>query len=175
MQSTPTLHLLMGLPGAGKSTLARILHEITGAELLSSDEMRLSIFKHPCFSQDEHDRLYGILDHNVEHLLAAGRDAIYDANLNRLHHRQEKYKLAKAHGAKTILWWVHTEPSLAKIRRLNEQDHLLIPDGETPEHMFDRIASILEVPKKDELFIKVDGTNIEYATINKLLSGMAQA
>ncbi len=158
--SQATLHLLMGLPGSGKTTLGKLLETETKATYLSSDEYRLMLFKEPCFSQEEHDMLYATLDHNVLHLLEAGRDVIYDANLNRKIHRLEKYELAKNYGAKVRLWWVQTPEKLAKQRRIDEQDHLLIPENETPENMFDRIAGVFEPPEEDEDFTVVDGTNI---------------
>lgn len=159
----------MGLPGAGKSTLAGILKEVTGATLLSSDEMRKVLFVKPCFSQDEHDRLYGIIDHNLEHLLECGYDVVYDANLNRSSHRQEKYELAQKYNAKVILWWVTTDKKLSKKRRVEEQDNLLLPDSETSEEMFERIATILEPPKADEPVIKIDGTDIKPEKVESLL------
>lgn len=165
----PTLHLLMGLPGAGKSTVARHIETVTGAERLSSDEVRLQLFQRPCFSQSEHDSLYGILDHNVEHLLETGHDVIYDANLNRHHHRQEKYDLAEKYDADVKLWWVDTPRQLAMQRRLDEQDHVLIPEWETPKRMFKRIASILEPPHDDERHVKIDGSEVTQETIERLL------
>lgn len=168
--SKATLHLLMGLPGAGKSTLARQLSELTKATRLSSDETRIMLFDEPCFSQDEHDRLYAILDHNLEHLLAAGMDVIYDANLNRRVHRDEKYATAKEYDAEVKLWWVQTPEELAKQRRVDEQDELLLPEGETSEKMFDRIAAIIEEPGKDEPHVVIDGRNIRPDDIKKHLS-----
>lgn len=164
-----TLHLLMGLPGAGKSTLSKVLQDLTGAYVLSSDDMRKKIFIKPCFSQDEHDKLYEILDHNLEHLLEAGKDAVYDANLNRKVHREEKYTLAGNHNARVILWWVDVPKELAKQRRMSEQDHALLPEGETSERMFERIALVLEEPTADEPCVRVDGTKITASYIKQLL------
>lgn len=165
----PTLHLLMGLPGAGKTTLARVLQKLTKAARLSSDDYRLIIYPEPTFSQKEHDDLYALIDHSAEHLLAAEHDVIYDANLNRYSHRKEKYDLAKKYNANVILWWVCTPKELAKERRVKEQDKNLIPEGETSERMFDRIADILEEPGTDEKYIEVDGTKISEDEIRKLL------
>lgn len=159
----------MGLPGSGKSTLANILRELTGATIMSSDEYRLLLFKKPCFSQEEHDMLYATLDHNVDHLLAAGLDVIYDANLNRLHHRQEKYALAKKYNATVKLWWVQVPTDFAKSRRIQDQDTRLIPDGETAARMFDRIANVIEEPIESEQFISVNGTDIQPDTVASLL------
>jgi len=164
-----TLHLIMGLPGAGKTTLAKTLQHITKAARLSSDDYRLIIYPEPTFSQKEHDNLYALIDHSVEHLLAADHDVIYDANLNRYHHRAEKYRLAKNHRAAVVLWWVKTPKAIAKQRRVAEQDQLLLPEGESSITMFDRIAAIIEEPTEDESHIEVDGTRITAAYVQKLL------
>lgn len=166
----PTLHLLMGLPGSGKTTLATILHMLTDATVMSSDEYRLLLFKKPCFSQEEHDMLYTTLDHNVNHLLEAGMDVIYDANLNRRHHRQEKYDLAKKYDADVKLWWLQVPAEFAKSRRMKDQDSRLIPDGETSENMFDRIATLIEEPDDSEDYVLVDGTDIKPEKISQLLA-----
>ncbi len=159
----------MGLPGSGKSTLARVLQELIGAERLSSDEERLKMFPAPRFGQQEHDSLYEILDHNVEHLLEAGKDVIYDANLNRKHHRRIQYAIAAKYNAEVILWSVQVPKELAKKRRVSEQDERLIPDGETPERMFDRVAQIIETPDSSENCVRVDGTSITPEYVQDLL------
>lgn len=162
----------MGLPGSGKTTLAKTLHKITKATLLSSDDYRIMLFPEPTFSQKEHDSLYAMLDHNVEHLLSAGLSVIYDANLNRSHHRSEKYDLAKKHNAEVILWWVQTPSGLAKDRRIDEQDPRLLPDGETSERMFDRVAKVIEEPEKNEKYIAVNGKNITESDIKTKLGSV---
>ncbi len=167
--SKPTLHLMVGLPGAGKSTLAKRLQTLTGATRLSSDEFRLLLFPQPTFTQSEHDGLYDILDHNVEHLLAAGKDVIYDANLNRRKHRDEKYKIAAKYNAKVVLWWPQVPKKYAKQRRADSQNHDLIPEGETSERMFDRVVSVFEPPQADEKYIEVDGHDIKPAVISAKL------
>lgn len=168
-----TLHLLMGLPGSGKTTLSNCLQEITGASRVSSDDYRLLLFREPTFSQDEHDTLYEIIDHNVEHLLQSGHSVIYDANLNRLIHRNDKYKIARKYNAKTILWWVQTPKVLAKSRRLRELNHILIPSGDDPSRMFDRVSKILEIPI-NESHIVIDGTKITAEYVASLLANYAE-
>ena len=152
--------MLLGLPGSGKTTTAKEIAKLTGAVHLSSDTFRLSLFETPQFTQDEHDALYKMLDYMCELLLTSGTSVVYDANLNRLIHRQEKYRLAKKLGVKTQLLWLQVHKDLARERRINTQHHGLVPSHETPHNMFERIAGVFEAPLKSEKYIALDGTKI---------------
>ena len=151
---------MMGLPGAGKTTAAKIIESLTNSVRLSSDEERLKLFPNPQFTEAEHKILYSALDSLTTTLLQEGKSVIYDANLNRLQHRKEKYVLAKNLGATCRLILVQTKKDLAKHRRIEENLVKLVPKNETTEEMFERIANIIELPNKDEPYTELDGTKI---------------
>lgn len=162
--------MMFGYPGAGKTTTAEILSQLTGAVHLSSDKLRLELFPNPRFTPDEHARLYSELDQQTEVLLAKGQDVIYDANLNRKEHRVEKYAICHRTGATPKLIWVQTEKEVAKQRALHESRSLLWPKHEQPSQMFDRIADIIEPPDASaEPYMVIDGTNININQVNALL------
>lgn len=165
----PTLYLMLGYPGAGKTTAAKAIQELTGAVHVSSDEVRLEMFEKPDFSQTEHNNLYDYLDAYTEKLLREGADVIYDANLNRFQHRQDKYAICKRVGAKSVLVWVQTPKAIAKERATHIGRFHLVPQHETASQMFDRIADIIEEPGSDEPYISVDGTKGLKPYISKLL------
>lgn len=150
----------MGYPGAGKTTTAKIIHELTSADHISSDATRLKLFPQPTFSQMEHDQLYRHLDKEVEKLLREGKDVIYDANLNRFRHRQEKYDMCERTGAKPVLIWLQTPKELAKSRAVHQSRAHLVPHDESPAAMFERIAKVIEEPRKAEHYISLDGTKV---------------
>lgn len=156
----PTLYMLVGYPGAGKTTTAQALATLAGATRLSSDELRLQLFPEPTFSQAEHDQLYAELNRRTQALLQEGKSVIYDANLNRREHRDEKYALAQQTGAKPLLLWVQAPRNIAKARAADAERAPLIPKNETPEQMFERIAGIIEEPGLDEPAIILNGTKI---------------
>lgn len=152
---------MMGLPGAGKTTVAKVIEEMAGAIRLTSDEARVMIWDSPEFTEGEHQQLYEYLDDQTMHLLKAGKSVIYDANLNRLEHRQEKYQLAQKLGVEVKLVWVRTPLGVAKNRRIEDvHHHHLVTKNEDPESMFERIASVIEEPQADEPCIELDGTKI---------------
>ena len=117
---SPILYMMMGYPGAGKTTTAQLIAKLTGAVHISSDKMRLALFPKLEFTPEEHQILYKELDHITKELLKAGKDVIYDANLNRLIHRKEKYDVCRKVGAKPELIWVQTDKKVAKKRAMHD-------------------------------------------------------
>ncbi len=165
----PKLYLMVGYPGAGKTTAAEVVSKLTGAVHLSSDQARVDLFEKPTFSQTEHDELYDYLDKKTEELLSQGKSVIYDANLNRLEHRQGKYQICQRTNTQPVLLWVQTEKSVAKQRALHETRAHLIPKSETASDMFERIADIIEPPEASEKPIIIDGTKVSSEYIASLL------
>lgn len=157
--NVPTLYLMAGYPGAGKTTIAKIIAQKTGAAHLSSDAIRLELFPQPQFTPEEHATLYTVLDARTEELLSQGKSVIYDANLNRRQHRDDKYKICEQTGATPKLLWIETPRTLAKERATHNSRSPLVPRNETLETMFDRIADVIEPPSQDEAAIVIDGTN----------------
>jgi predicted kinase len=165
----PNLYMMFGYPGAGKTTAAEVIAQLTGAAHLQSDKVRLELFPQPTFSQMEHDALYATLDARTEQLLRQGRDVIYDANLNRYQHRRDKYVICEKTGAAPILLWVQTEKTLSKARAMHDSRKHLWPPGETPDKLFDRVADIIEEPGPAEPHIIIDGTAVTPEYISDLL------
>lgn len=155
-----TLYMMLGYPGAGKTTTAKVIHKLTGAIHLSSDTLRTSLFPKPKFTPMEHEQLYAELDRLCGQLLADGKDVVYDANLNRYQHRREKYDICKRTGALSVLIWVKTSRELARERAMHDSRRHLWPPGEKPDNMFNRIADIIEPPRAGEPYIKIDGTRV---------------
>ena len=79
MSSRPTLHLTVGLPGVGKTTLARELEQATGALRLTPDEWMAPLFglRWTDFGR-KRDVLEGRLVWVGHHVLRAGVSVILD-------------------------------------------------------------------------------------------------
>lgn len=167
--SGPTLYLMLGYPGAGKTTIARLIAKQTNAAHLSSDSVRLALFPSPQFTPEEHAKLYQELDHTTEELLSQGKSVIYDANLNQLQHRREKYDICARTNAKAVLVWVKTPQELAKERAVQDSRSKLIPPNEAADKMFDRLVEVFEAPKDDEPYITIDGSDTNEDAVRSVL------
>lgn len=161
---------MLGYPGAGKTTTAKVIAKLTGAVHLSSDKLRIAMFATPAFSQAEHEALYGVLDYLTELLLKSGVSVVYDANLNRYQHRHDKYLICHRLDAKAVLLWVKTDKDVAKKRAVSGERNHLVPSNEKPEAMFERIAGILEPPHPEEPTVEIDGTRVSEAHIHHKLA-----
>lgn len=168
--SQPILFMMFGYPGAGKTTAAQAIHELTGAAHLSSDALRLELFPNPTYSQEEHDTVYAELNKRTEELLRQGKSVVYDANLNRYIHRLEKYEMSSRTGAKPVLLWVQAPKDLARKRAVMRGHRHLVPKDETFESMFDRVTSVIEEPREDEPVYTVNGNPLDKKAIAEIVS-----
>lgn len=160
-----TLYMLLGFPGAGKTTTAQVLTELTGAELIWEDLVRLDMFGNPTFSHDENDQLHEKLNRMTAKLLQSGKSVIYDTSFNGYADRARMYRIAQESGANTILIWIQTDRELAKQRAMNDAASqptrpLAKVLGDMDEETFNRLSNKLEEPKPDEKYVKLDGTKI---------------
>ncbi len=164
MHDKPTLFLMLGYPGAGKTTVAKIVCDITGAEHLWADFERKLLFGEPSYSQEENDTIYDSLNERAKSLLGSGRSVMYDTAFNHYGDRKKLEEIATASGADTILLWVQAPKEVAKERAVERRDHqpTRVLNDSTPMHVdhFEYLSDKLEEPMPNEKFIKIDGTKV---------------
>lgn len=165
----PVLYLLIGYPGAGKTTAARIIHEATGAVHLWSDIERHKLFGLPTHSPEESTKLYDILNRRTEELLAAGQSVVFDTNFNFREDRRKLHDIAARHGADTVVIWIQVPEQTARKRALSTGLKRNGYHTRMSERQFDSIVAKLEPPTEDEKVIKLDGLKLDRPAILKLL------
>ncbi|MEO8105162.1 MAG: AAA family ATPase [Candidatus Saccharibacteria bacterium] len=169
--TTPILYLFVGYPGAGKTSISKIIHQLTGAEHLWADHVRSEMFGRPAHSTVESQQLYDHLNHEAAQLLTAGKSVIYDTNFNFKSDREALRKVANEHNANTTLIWVTTPLNIACQRAVQQPaDQSTRVLGSMTQKEFDAIVAKLEVPDNDENPIKIDGTKFDVESITYQLS-----
>jgi predicted kinase len=158
--AAPTLYLLSGLPGTGKSTLARSL-EARGVTRLSVDDL----------VRRQHGRAgvdYPLSDHlprleqtllgvraELGRLLAAGSSVVLDHGLGRRAEREAFARLAEQHGARRRLLLLRADRE-ELLRRLAGRDPA---DGFGPMDaaLLDAVAACSDEPCGEGEEVVVDG------------------
>ncbi len=124
----PCLVLVGGLPGAGKSTLARDLSARAGFEVIRSDVVRKELagasgqqteppeFGQGIYSPDWTARTYAECLCRAEPLLFEGRRVLIDASFREENQRVAGLQVARRLGVPATMFICHAEPEVIRLR-----------------------------------------------------------
>lgn len=167
--SKPILYLMVGYPGAGKTTISKLISKRTGAVHLWADAERHNMFDEPTHSNQESIQLYEYLNHRAGELLTNGESVVFDTNFNFASDRKKLREIADQRGAITKVIWLTTPAEIAR-------EHAVHPPQMRNGYMFgmsdaefDDIVSKLEPPDKNENVIKIDRSKLDADSLLRIL------
>ena len=148
-----TLHLMVGLPCSGKTTLARKLEQTYSALRLTPDEWQVRLFGQDV-TDPRHDARHDLIEtlqwEVAERALALGTNAILDFGFWAREEREDFRSRAKRLGAASEVHFLEV-PSDELLRRLahrNAQPGLAV---HIPEERMRSYIEVFEKPDTDEL------------------------
>jgi predicted kinase len=113
----PTVYLLLGAQGSGKSTWAAANATRLGASVLASDEVRNELERSGAGDPNDGDRVFAIVEAELDRRLSLGQNVIVDATHARRKWRVNEIAIARRRGARLIGVWF--EASLEACLRRN--------------------------------------------------------
>ncbi len=155
----PTLILLYGYPGAGKSFLARQLTEDVQAAHVQGDRIRSELFEQPRYDSQENQIVDHLMQYMTEEFLNAGISVVYDVNALRAAQRRELRELARKNKAEVLLIWLQIDQDSA-LMRVGKRDRRKLDDkysATIDRQSFAQIASGMQNPQPTEDYMVISG------------------
>ncbi len=150
-----TLHLMVGLPGSGKTTEAKKLEQKYGALRLTPDEWQYFLFGHD-ISDPEHDerhtRVEELMWEIAVKVLKAGVDVILDFGFWTKSERDEFRRKAHSFGAASKIHYMDVPKDIIW-ERLSARNQLAGKNAVfyVGKEEFDEWSGLFEIPAKEEL------------------------
>ena len=123
----PTVHLLHGLPGVGKTTFARQLEARHRAMRFTHDEWMTALFGHnpPAGNfADYHQRILALMWQQTTRLVNLGTDVILDHGFWTRTSRNEARDRVRELGGEPKLYRILCADDIAEARVLSRSEHL---------------------------------------------------
>lgn len=155
----PTIYLICGFIGAGKSTFSKKLEVKTGAVRITKDEWSIRLIgNNPTIDgYSEWDSKITGLSRDVAFYLAEkGSDIILDEGFWERKTRDEMRERAESIGAKLVMYYLATPIEQIRERVLKRNSNLIKDSFAISREMLDRYLKHWEPPMEDEEFILVE-------------------
>jgi predicted kinase len=121
-QQTPTLAVVCGLPGVGKTTVAEDIAERLDGRLLRTDVIRKEILDDPDYTEEESRMVYRELFERASDAVADGRSVVLDGTFKDAADRERAADLSESLDARFRLVKVECDESVVRDRIAGRED-----------------------------------------------------
>lgn len=155
----PTLIMLYGFPGSGKTYLAQNLCQSINAAHVYGDKIRYQLFEEPRYDRAENEIVDHLMEYMTEEFLDAGVSVIFDTNAIKKGQRRILREIARKKKATHLLVWLQIDADSA-FQRVSQRDRRRMEDKHAQpidRPLFDEITARMQNPGHDEDYIVLSG------------------
>jgi predicted kinase len=138
----PVLVVIMGLPGVGKSHVARLLAARLGAAHVASDELRSRLFIAASYADEENRAVFAVAGALLDTLLAAGHRVVLDATNLRVRNRERALSIARQRSSPVVFVYVDAPDAEVRARLAARRAARASDDhSDADERIYERMRS----------------------------------
>ncbi len=158
----PLLILLYGMPGSGKTFVARQLCDHITAAHIQGDRIRAELFEKPTYSKEENHIVASLMTYMTGEFLRAGVSVVFDTNVMRLSQRRALRNVALKANAEPVLVWLQIDADSA-YSRAKKRDGRKLDDRYAQEmtpQVFQQLLTGMQNPDTTEPFVVLSGKHV---------------
>ncbi len=155
----PTMFLLYGLPGSGKTYFARQLCDELQAAHVQGDRIRNELFEQPRYDKQENRVVTQLMQYMADEFLGAGVSVVFDVNAMRIAQRRALRDMARKAKAEPVLIWFQVDADTSYARNA-KRDRRKMDDKYTQSltrQQFDQLTAGMQNPTTAEEYIVISG------------------
>ncbi|MCA9342490.1 AAA family ATPase [Candidatus Saccharibacteria bacterium] len=155
----PTLIMLYGFPGAGKTYFANHIAETIRSAHVQGDKIRYQLFEEPRYDKTENEIVEHLMEYMTEEFLDSGVSVIYDTNAINKRQRRRLREIARKKKSEHVLIWFQIDADSA-FARVSHRDRRRAEDRHAQpldRPKFNEIIGKMQRPAHDEDFIVLSG------------------
>lgn len=155
----PTLIMLYGFPGAGKTYLANNLRDSIQTAHINADKIRYQLFEQPRYDRAENEIVDQLMEYMTGEFLDAGVSVLFDTNAIKKGQRRILREVARKRKAEHLLIWLQIDTDTA-FARVSQRDRRKTEDKVAQpldKLAFDQISSKMQNPGLDEDYMVLSG------------------
>lgn len=155
----PTLIIMYGFPGSGKSFFSRQFVDEVNAALVNADHLRNEFFENPSFTKQEDSIVDHLCYYMVEEFLNNGLNVVLDANSFRIAQRRTWREIAVRLKAEIIVVWLQLDIESA-FDRVVKRDRRKVDDKYSrplDRTSFETVIQGMQNPQRHEDYIVISG------------------
>lgn len=141
LPEAPTLYVVFGPPGVGKTTVGEMLATELGIDHSKTDTLRHSLIQEPTYSQTETAMVYDELLKRARSTLADGNGVVCDGTFSNGVYRQQAKRVAQQTGSQLRLLFVTCDDESVR-ERITDRDGLSDADIDVYESIVDEFDPI---------------------------------
>lgn len=164
----PALVVVCGLPGVGKTTVARTIADRLGARIVRTDVVRKDLFPEPDYTDAEERAVYTELLQRGGAALEAGQPAVLDATFHNARYRDHASELAAEHDAEiTFVHVICDEETVEERIRAREGD-----ESDATFAIHQRFREMFDAVERRH--VQVDNSNGKETTLEQVRAAFAR-
>ncbi|HEY5268523.1 MAG TPA: AAA family ATPase, partial [Candidatus Saccharimonadales bacterium] len=155
----PTIFLMYGYPGSGKSYFGRQFADDTMSAYINDDTLRHEFIENPTYKKQENDTIEHLSIYMLNNFLRPGVSVVYDCDNDLISDRKLISTIANQHKAQLIIVWLQIDVE-SSFNRVNNRDARKIDDKyaeKLDRTSFESKIAKMQNPSDRENYVVISG------------------